>query len=703
VSPTSQVAPHRLGGKSIFSAVAERWRPAGPTGSLSLSRREVRETGFGDTLRPVCETPGGTPVTNPATSGNGVGPIRPEVLAPPPPTLERPDGEVYSHTSSVGRAVRSQSRRPGRGIGRVIPIAIALLALLSVNVVAFGAPLSSAAPPVGHLRTLAGTPIRDPPRGPEAGLARESNRATPHPAASLSVRGPTFEPNPAAVDHRFLIEAHATGGQPPYQYRYSGLPPGCTSQNLSVLPCRANATGNYTIGVNVTDSAGSNATSAATLRVNLDNSFYEETWQASGLGSGGQWGVSIYGTNYTTTSQQLNLYLSPGYYPFTVLAPPGYSATPANGSLVVNTSFLTIDIAFARPLYSVTFLQSALPAGTPWSVTADGQTADSTSARAALKLPNGTVSYLVSPPTLWRAVPPGGNLTVAGAPTTVDITFVAIPTYAVSFTASDLPPESVWGVDVYGRTVTSALSNLSTLEPNGTYPFFVRPPTGWTASPDQGNVTVQGQAVGQSISFAFYRLTLHETGLPQGTSWSALVNGSLLSGTTANLTEGLPPGTYGFGVTAIAGWTATPSVGSIVVGPGLSGLAEVTFVGPVERSNVTFFGSGLPSNLTWSIVVDGLTEPAGVSGLSLPLANGTYPFAVNAPTGWVASPSNGTVVVVGKPVSVSIAFALPAPLTGSWIGTDPQAWVTFSAALGGCVVAGLVAGVAVVRLRTPRG
>jgi hypothetical protein len=505
------------------------------------------------------------------------------------------------------------------------------------------------------------------------------------------------------VDHRFLIEAHAAGGQPPYQYRYTGLPAGCISQNLSVLPCRANSTGNYTIGVNVTDSAGSSATSEAMLRVNLDDNFYQETWQETGLGSGVQWAVSIYGTNYTTTSQQDSLYLSPGYYPYTVVASGGYIATPANGSIVVNTSLLTIDIAFARPLFPVTFFQTGLPGGTSWSVTAEGQTAVSTGARAEFILPNGTASYLVSPPTLWRALPPDGNFTVVGGPTTVDITFLAIPTFAVTFVASGLPPQSLWGVDVYGTTVTTAFSNLSTPEPNGTYPFFVRPPTGWTASPDQGNVTVAGQAVGRSISFAFYRLTLHETGLPQGTNWSALVNGSLLSGATPNLTEGLPPGTYGYGVSAIPGWTATPDVGSIVVGPGASGLAEVTFAGPVKRSNVTFFGSGLPSNLTWSIVVDGQDQPAGVSGLALQLPNGSYPFAVDAPTGWIASPSNGTVVVVGSPVSVSIGFAPPAPVTTSWLGADPQAWITFTAALGGCVAAGLVAGAAVVRLRSHRG
>jgi hypothetical protein len=505
------------------------------------------------------------------------------------------------------------------------------------------------------------------------------------------------------VDHRFLIVTQVTGGQPPYQFRYSGLPVGCASQNLSEFPCRANSTGNYTIGVNVTDSVGSSATSHAALRVNLDNNFWDEVWQETGLVPGVQWGVTIYGTDYTSTSRQIDLTLSPGYYPYSVDAAPGYFETPANGSVVVNHSLFTVDVTFSQLLYPVTFLQSGLPHGTPWSIQIAGQTLSSANTSAEIQLPNGTTSYLVSPPSLWRAIPPGGNLTVSGGPTTVDIAFVRIPTFAISFVASGLPAQSVWSVNLHGTIIAAALSNLSTVEPNGTYWFFVRPPAGWTASPDQGNVSVDGQPIQQPISFSFYRLTLHETGLPPGSNWSALVNGSLLYGTTANLSEGLPPGTYNFGVDSPPGWTVTPEAGSIVVGPGWSGLAEVTFAGPVERSNVTFFGIGLPSNLTWSAVVNGHRASAGVSGLMLQLANGSYPFEVDAPAGWVASPSNGTVVVVGKPVNVSIEFAVPALPTTSWLGPDPQSWVTFTAAVGGCLAAGGLAGVAVVRLRTRRG
>jgi hypothetical protein len=595
--------------------------------------------------------------------------------------------------------VRSASRLSGPGIGGLAAVAVVLVAGLAANFVVFAPAPSPDGHPIEHSHAIAGSPVGYLVRDRGAGIPHGSAPAESRPAVALTVGGPTFEPNPAAVGHRFLIVTNATGGQPPYQFRYSGLPVGCASQNLSEFTCRPNATGNYTVAVNVTDSVGGSATSSAPLRVNPDNTVYGEVWQVSGLGEV-QWGVSIYGMDYTSTAHQLQIFLSPGYYTYSMDIVPGYFATPANGSFVVNNSLFTIDVAFARVLYPVTFLQSDLPEGTPWSVTAGGRTAASTNGTARLDLPNGTTSYSVAPPVLWRALPPRGNVTVAGGPATVPITFDPIPTFAVLFVASGLPNPSDWSVNLNGTILASTLSNLSTVEPNGTYPFFVRPPAGWTASPDQGIVSVEGQPARQPISFDLYRLTLHETGLPHGTNWSAHVNGSVLSGTTANLTEAISAGTYGFEVTARPGWTVTPEAGSIVVGAGESGLANVSFAGPVEKSNVTFLGTGLPSNLNWSVVVDGQDEPAGVQGFVLPLPNGSYPFTVNPPTGWVASPSSGTVLVAGKPVNVPIVFAVPGPLATSWLGADPQTWVAFSAALGVSVAAGALAGVTVVRLRS---
>ncbi|MCI4366659.1 MAG: hypothetical protein L3K08_02785, partial [Thermoplasmata archaeon] len=48
----------------------------------------------------------------------------------------------------------------------------------------------------------------------------------------------------------------ATGGTPPYYYTFSGLAPGCSSANLSVLGCTPTASGTFAVVVNVTDATG---------------------------------------------------------------------------------------------------------------------------------------------------------------------------------------------------------------------------------------------------------------------------------------------------------------------------------------------------------------------------------------------------------------------------------------------------------------
>ncbi len=52
-----------------------------------------------------------------------------------------------------------------------------------------------------------------------------------------------------------VLNTTASGGTPPFTYRYSGLPAGCYSANRADLSCTPAAAGNYTVQVNVTDAA----------------------------------------------------------------------------------------------------------------------------------------------------------------------------------------------------------------------------------------------------------------------------------------------------------------------------------------------------------------------------------------------------------------------------------------------------------------
>lgn len=81
----------------------------------------------------------------------------------------------------------------------------------------------------------------------------------------------TFYPSPTATDVGYPTDlvSNATGGTGPLTYAYSGLPPGCSSANLSVLPCRPAHLGVYSVNLTVTDSTGY-VSSRATTTLTVD-------------------------------------------------------------------------------------------------------------------------------------------------------------------------------------------------------------------------------------------------------------------------------------------------------------------------------------------------------------------------------------------------------------------------------------------------
>lgn len=73
--------------------------------------------------------------------------------------------------------------------------------------------------------------------------------------------------------------------------------------------------------------------------------------------------------------------------------------------------------------------------------------------------------------------------------------------------------------------------------------------------------------------------------------------------------------------------------------------------------SVNFTESGLPSGTVWSVIANGSTNSTAASTLTFYLPNGSYVFAVYAPSQYSADPSSGTVVVSGRsPMPVEIEF-----------------------------------------------
>lgn len=82
--------------------------------------------------------------------------------------------------------------------------------------------------------------------------------------AKLSFTASDLTPS---LGQRIYLNSTLVLDVPPYNWSYTGLPPGCLSQNTSSLPCVPSTPGNYTVRVSMTDRHGNTLTQSLTLAV----------------------------------------------------------------------------------------------------------------------------------------------------------------------------------------------------------------------------------------------------------------------------------------------------------------------------------------------------------------------------------------------------------------------------------------------------
>jgi len=411
----------------------------------------------------------------------------------------------------------------------------------------------------------------------------------------------------------------------------------------------------------------------------------------STLPSGLSWSITLNGVTASATTNGgtyilLWTGLANGTYADSITGNSGWHQTtlPYSGSLTVNGGTNSISgtgIGYAKTLvysqvtYSVTFTERGLPSVTTWSVTFNGATESSTSSSVTFSQPNGTYAYTVGTVAEYAASPSSGTVPVAGVAVNEAITFTEA--YAVTFTETGLPSGTSWSVTLNGVAEGSASGTISFTEPNGVYSYSIGAVAGWhqTTLPYTGSVTVSGATVTES-TLAFtqvtYSVTISESTLPSGLTWTVAVNGVQHSLTTdENLDTlawtGLANGTYSYSITGISGWhqTTLPYSGSLTVNGGTNsisgtgiGYAETLIYSPVTYT-ATYTESGLPSGTSWSVTLGGSTVSSTPSTITFTEPNGTYTYTIGDVPGWhqTTLPYTGSVTISGAAVrETTLAF-----------------------------------------------
>ncbi|MDG6913131.1 MAG: hypothetical protein JRN35_08665, partial [Nitrososphaerota archaeon] len=364
---------------------------------------------------------------------------------------------------------------------------------------------------------------------------------------------------------------------------------------------------------------------------------YPVTFGETGLPSGTSWSVSLNGTSVSSATPQVAFTEPNGTYTFNVGVVSGYTPSPSSGGVTVSGAGATVPITFVPTTYSVAFTESGLSVGTNWSVTLNGQVQAVTGNTILFTEPNGTYAYSVGGVSGYSATPSSGNVAVNGASQNIAITFtpVTVPTYPVTFTESGLAGGTGWSVTVSGKTQSSTTSAITFTEANGTYAFTVASVSGYSSSPASGSVTVKGAP--QTVSVVFtpstpttYPVTFSESGLPGGTSWSVTLNTQTISSTATSMTHNEANGTYSFTVGAMAGYTTSPSSGTITVNGGAVSQAITFSPIPPSQFQIAITETGLPAGTNWSVTLNG--QPLSSLGHTLifTVPNGTYAYTVGS-------------------------------------------------------------------------
>ncbi len=430
---------------------------------------------------------------------------------------------------------------------------------------------------------------------------------------------------------------------------------------------------------------GTETVSGAALSIPLVYSQvdYGVSFTESTLPSGQSWSVTFDGVTQSTVTDggtdSLDFGPLPnGTYSYSIADISGWHQTslPYSGTETVSGGALAFTLVYSPVTYSIDVSESGLPASETFSATVGTTTAslttDGGTDTLTFAVTNGSYDYAIADVSGWHITSGSysGSVDISGAGTTVAVTFSEV-TYGVTFSESGIASGQSWSVTFNGVTMslttdggTDTLTFAS--EPNGTFGYAIADTSGWhqTSLAYTGSLTVDGAALAETLGYVqvTYPVTVSETGLPGGLSWTVTVNGVTQSLTTDGGTDTLtfaaePNGSYAYAITDISGWhqgTLAYSGDLAVTGTGYA----VTLVYSQVTYSVTFKETGLPSGTSWSVSIGAETLSSTTAAIVFSEPNGTHSYAIGNVPGYhlYTGPYTGSVHVNGAGVTVSKRF-----------------------------------------------
>jgi len=312
------------------------------------------------------------------------------------------------------------------------------------------------------------------------------------------------------------------------------------------------------------------------------------------------------------------------------------------------------------PLYTVTFVEVGLPAGTEWTPaveTVDGTILNYTTLDYANESWTAGV-YNLSASAFTNLYYYNGSsyLVVTGNET---IVMVFDPLFVISIEETGLPTGTYWEALAFNFTTESYNSSTTewlnlTVAP-GEYYYDAFTYADYASPDGSGYLNVTGNTTLVLAFLPLFSLTLTETGLPTGGLWTIIlesnggINGSEMFNNSTVFVGYLFAGyTYDWSVVA-TGYVATPSSGAVELEANTT--VSVAFA---ATATITFDESGLGAGSAWTVTfvqgASSTTQTSTAASIVFDAVAGAYSYTVRAenytpnhPTGTGTLPADATV------------------------------------------------------------
>ncbi|MGA8709709.1 MAG: thermopsin family protease [Thermoplasmata archaeon] len=225
----------------------------------------------------------------------------------------------------------------------------------------------------------------------------------------------------------------------------------------------------------------------------------------------------------------------------------------------------------------VFFYENGLASGTLWSMTFNGVMQSTSHDWLAFYVLPGTYAFTTGSVANYSVMPGSGMVTASSGFIDNYVTYTAL--YNVTVTETGLPANTPWSATVGGVTATGTSQALGVPLGSGTYAYQITPVAGYTVSPSSGMLTVVNGNYNLVVTFTqvTYAVTVTESGLSSGQSWSATVGADTQSSTGTAITFSLANGSYTVKVLNVSGYSVSNGGSVAVTVNGAPAGASVTF------------------------------------------------------------------------------------------------------------------------------